>query len=68
MTKVLSPDIDQTVLEILTTEDVLKKTFEFSRGMGPRTITTTQLVVALGSGTDFKGLGRPQRTPESEFR
>ena len=54
VTKVLSPDIDQTVLEVLTTGDVLKGTFEFSGGSGPRTITNAQLVAALGSETDFK--------------
>ena len=54
VTKVLSPDIDKTVLEVLTTGDVLKGTFEFSGGSGPRTITNAQLVAALGSETDFK--------------
>ncbi|MCL4180630.1 MAG: hypothetical protein KJ072_23145 [Verrucomicrobia bacterium] len=54
VTKVLSPDIDQTVLEVLTTGDVLKGTFEFSGGTGPKTITNAQLVAALGSETDFK--------------
>ena len=54
MTKVLSPDIEQTVLEILTTGEVLKGTFEFSGGSGPRTISIAQLVAALGSETDFK--------------
>jgi hypothetical protein len=53
-TKVLNPDIHQTVLEVLTTGDVLKGTFEFSGGSGPRTITNAQLVAALGSETDFK--------------
>jgi hypothetical protein len=54
VTKVLSPDINQTVLEILTTGGVLKGTFEFSGGNGPQTITNAQLVAALGSETDFK--------------
>ena len=54
VTKVLSPDIDTTVLEVLTIGDVLKGTFEFSGGGGPRTITNAQLVAALGSETDFK--------------
>ncbi|MGA1237748.1 MAG: hypothetical protein ACO34E_12885, partial [Limisphaerales bacterium] len=54
VTKVISPDIDRTALEVLTTEDVLKGTFEFSGGSGPRTITNAQLVEALGSETDFK--------------
>ncbi|MCL4179860.1 MAG: hypothetical protein KJ072_19205 [Verrucomicrobia bacterium] len=54
VTKALSPDIDKTVLEILTTGDVLKSTFEFSGGTGPRTITNAQLAAALGGETDFK--------------
>ena len=54
VTKVLTPDIDQTVLEVLTTGDVLKGTFEFSGGAGPKTITNAQFVSALGSETDFK--------------
>jgi hypothetical protein len=54
VTKVLSPDIDRTALEVLTTGDVLKGTFEFSGGSGPRTITNAQLVAALGAETDFK--------------
>jgi len=54
VTKVLTPDIDQTVLEVLTTGGVLKGTFEFSGGTGPKTITNAQLVAALGSETDFK--------------
>jgi hypothetical protein len=54
VTKVLSPDIHQTVLEVLTIGEVLKGTFEFSGGSGPKTITNAQLVAALGSETDFK--------------
>ncbi len=54
VTKVLSPDIDKTALEVLTTANVLKGTFEYSGGAGPRTITNAQLVLALGSETDFK--------------
>ncbi len=54
VTKVMNPDIDKTVLEVLTTGDVLKGTFEFSGGSGPRTITNAQLVAALGGETDFK--------------
>ena len=54
VTKVLNPDIDKTVLEVLTTGEVLKGTFKFSGASGPRTITNTQLVAALGSETDFK--------------
>jgi hypothetical protein len=54
VTKVLSPDIDKTVLEILTTGNVLVGTFEFSGGSGPWTLTNAQLVAALGSETDFK--------------
>jgi hypothetical protein len=54
VTKVLSPDIDKTALEVLTTRDALQGTFEFPGGNGPRTITNTQLVAALGSETDFK--------------
>jgi hypothetical protein len=54
VTKVLSPDIDKTALEVLTTGDVLVGTFEFSGGNGPRTITNAQLAAALGSETDFK--------------
>ena len=54
VTKVLSPDIDKTVLEVLTTGDVLQGTFEFSRGSGPKTITNAQLVATLGSETDFQ--------------
>jgi hypothetical protein len=54
VTKVLSTDIDKTALEVLTTGDVLKGTFEFSGGTGPKTITNAQLVAALGSETDFK--------------
>lgn len=50
----MSPDVDKTALEVLTTGDVLKGTFEFSGGSGPKTITNAQLVVALGSETDFK--------------
>lgn len=49
----MSPDIDKTALEVLTTGDVLKGTFEFSGGLGPKTITNAQLVAALGSETDF---------------
>jgi hypothetical protein len=33
---------------------VLKGTFEFSGGNGPRTITNAQLIAALGGETDFK--------------
>lgn len=47
-------DIDKTALEVLTTGDVLKGTFEFSGGAGPKTITNAELVAALGSETDFK--------------
>jgi hypothetical protein len=54
VTKVLSPDIDKTVLEVLTTGNRLKGTFEFSGGSGPKTITNAQLVSALGGETDFK--------------
>ena len=54
MTEVLTPSIDKSVLEVLTTNNVLKETFEFSGGNGPRTITNAQLVAALGSETDFK--------------
>ncbi len=54
VTKVVGTDIDQTTLEVLTTGDVLKGTFEFSAGSGPRTITNAQLIAALGSETDFK--------------
>ncbi|MCL4181222.1 MAG: hypothetical protein KJ072_26195 [Verrucomicrobia bacterium] len=54
VSKVLNSDIDQTVLEVLTTGDVLQGTFEFSGGTGPRTITNAQLVATLGSETDFK--------------
>jgi hypothetical protein len=53
VTKGVGTDIDQTVLEVLTTGDVLKGTFEFSGG-SRRTITNAQLVGALGSETDFK--------------
>jgi hypothetical protein len=54
VTRELNPEIDQTVLEVLTTDDVLKGTFEFSGGNGPQTITNAQLIAALGSETDFK--------------
>lgn len=54
VTEALSPDIDKTVLEVLTTGDVLKGTFEFSGGSGPKTITNAQLVYVLGGETDFK--------------
>jgi hypothetical protein len=54
VTKVLSPQIDGTTLEVLTTGDVLKGTFEFSGGSGPKMITNAQLIAALGSETDFK--------------
>jgi hypothetical protein len=53
VTKVLSPDIDKTALEVLTTGNVLVGTFEFSGGSAPRTITNAQLVAALGTKTDF---------------
>jgi hypothetical protein len=53
VTKVISPDIDRTSLEVLTTGDVLKSTFDFSGGTGRKTITNAQLVAALGSETDF---------------
>jgi hypothetical protein len=54
VTQALAPDIDGTTLEVLTTGDVLKGTFEFSGGTGPKTITNAQLVAALGSESDFK--------------
>jgi hypothetical protein len=54
VTRVLNPEIDQTVLEVLTTDNALQATFEFSGGNGPRTITNGELVAALGSETDFK--------------
>jgi len=54
VTSVLAPVIDKTVLEVLTTGDVLKGTFEFLGGTGPKTITNAQLVAALGGETDFK--------------
>ena len=54
VTKVLSPDIDKTALEVLTTGDALKGTFEFSGDSGPRTITNAQLMTTLGAETDFK--------------
>jgi hypothetical protein len=54
VTEVLTPSISKTVLEVLTTDNVLKGTFEFSGGNGPRTITNTQLVAVLGGETDFK--------------
>jgi hypothetical protein len=54
VTKVLTSDIDQTVLEVLTMEGLLKGTSVFSGGNGPRTLTNAQFVAALGSGTDFK--------------
>ena len=54
VTKVLNDDIDRTALEVLTAGDVLKGTFEFSGGSGPRTITNALLVAALGGETDFK--------------
>jgi hypothetical protein len=54
ITRVLSPQIDRTALEVLTTGGVLQGTFEFAGGNGPRTITNAQLVTALGSETDFK--------------
>lgn len=54
VTQALAPDIDGTALEVLTTGDVLKGTFEFSGGSGSRTITNAQLVAALGGETDFK--------------
>jgi hypothetical protein len=50
----LSPEIDQTVLEVWTTGGVLAGTFEFTGGTGPKTITNSQLVGAPGSETDFK--------------
>ena len=54
VTRVLSPQIDRTVLEVLTTGGVLQGTFEFAGGNGPRTITNAQLVAALGGETNFK--------------
>jgi hypothetical protein len=54
VTEVLSPDIDKTALEVLTTGNALVGTFEFSGGNGPRTITNGQLVTSLGGETDFK--------------
>lgn len=54
VTKVLAPEIDQTVLEVWTMTDALAGTFEFTGGTGPKTITNAQLVAALGSETDFK--------------
>jgi len=62
VTKVLETDMDKTVLEVLTTGDVLAGTFEFSGGAGPRTITTAQLAVALGGETDFN----PEHSPPGE--
>jgi hypothetical protein len=60
----------QTALEVLTTGDVLKGTFEFSGGSGPRTTTNAELVAALGSETDFKlrAWFVSQRTPKPELR
>jgi len=54
VTQVLATDIDKTVLEVWTMADVLAGTFEFTGGTGPKTITNAQLVVVLGSETDFK--------------
>jgi hypothetical protein len=67
VTKVLSPDIDKTALEVLTTGDVLKGTFEFSGGAGPRTITNASTGRRAGERNRFQaaGLVRSQRTAEA---
>jgi hypothetical protein len=54
VTEALAPAIGRTVLEVLTTGDVLRGTFTFEGATAPRTITSAQLVAALGSETDFK--------------
>jgi hypothetical protein len=54
VTATFAPVISRTVLEVLTTGDVLKGTFTFDGATAPRTITNAQLVAALGAETDFK--------------
>jgi hypothetical protein len=54
VTNGLTPEIDQPRIEVRTMGGVLAGMFEFTRGTGPKTITNTLIVAALGSETDFK--------------
>ena len=54
VTQNLESRADGVVLQVLTTAGTLKGELAFLRNAGPVTITNAELVVLLGSETDFK--------------